>query len=74
MRDVGSGTSRLLVYVYISGANELKLLTFLQTNTSAVAIVHDPASKAVLVRSKSGKILMTIPDKSLELGYDPAEQ
>ncbi len=70
--DSGSGTCRLDVFVYVLEGGEYRLLLLRRTNTGSVSI--EIGGNKLVAKTKTGKVLFEIPENSMTLLYDAAEQ
>lgn len=67
--DAGSGLSLRAILIYVhSEDNTWSLVLNRSTSTSQVSIDFDKATGLLTFKSKSGRLLMTIPADSLALG------
>ena len=67
--DVGSGLSLRGILIYVHSAdNTWSLVLNRSTSTSQVSIDFDKGTGLLTFKSKSGKLLMTVPVDSLALG------
>jgi hypothetical protein len=74
-KNNGSGIVLQDAYVYVQSENgSLWLVTFVPSNSSALDVYVDSAASALVIKSKSGKTLLTLSAAALNLIHDPKER